>query len=316
MPIQRFAVRVCLLAVTVLGSTSVSSQDYPNKPIRIITGSPGGNGDFTARLVAQGLSSNVGQPVIVDNRSGLAPGETISKAPPDGYALLVDGGTFWIAPLLEKVPYDVVKDFSPVTLLVRVANVVVVHPSLPVKSVKELIALAKARPGELNYASGGTGGANHIAAELFASMADVKITRVNYKGGGPAVIGLLSGEVQMMFINVPAVATHLKSGRLKALAVTTAQPTELAPGLPTVAASGVPGYEAVTMLALFAPAKTPEAVINRLNQEVVRVLSGGELKQKLFSVGSEPTSSTPEQTGMTIRSEIAKWAKVLKTTGS
>ena len=239
----------------------------------------------------------------------------MSKAPPDGYTLLIDAASFWIGPLLQETPYDPVKDFAPVTLTDSAPNVLVVNPSLPVKSVKELIALAKARPGELNYGSSSTGSTPHLAAELFNMMAGVKIVRVPFKGSGPAVISLLGGQVQLMFATAGSVAPHVKSGRLRALAVASLQPSALAPGLPTIAASGVPGYEAVAFEGMFAPAKTPVAIIDRLNQEIVRVLNRAEVKERFFNAGVETVGSTPEEFAAAIKSNVAKWGKLIKDAG-
>ncbi len=312
---KRFVAWMFPLGMMVLGAGMVFGQNYPNKPIRIVASAAGGSGDFAARLIAQGLTGALGQQVVVDNRGGIIPGEIVSKAPPDGYTLLIDAASFWIGPLLQETPYDPVKDFAPVTLTDSAPNVLVVNPSLPVKSVKELIALAKARPGELNYGSSSTGSTPHLAAELFNNMAGVKIVRVPFKGSGPAVISLLGGQVQLMFATAGSVAPHVKSGRLRALAVASPQPSALAPGLPTIAASGVPGYEAVAFEGMFAPAKTPVAIIDRLNQEIVRVLNRAEVKERFFNAGVETVGSTPEEFAAAIKSNVAKWGKLIKDAG-
>jgi tripartite-type tricarboxylate transporter receptor subunit TctC len=305
------------VGMMVLGAGVVSGQEYPNKPIRIVTTAPGGGGDFVSRIIAEGISGPLGQPVIVDNRAtGLVASEFVSKAPPDGYTLTVAGGAFWILPLLlRKAPYDVVRDFSPISLLVREVNVVVVVPSLPVNSITELIALAKKKPGALNYASTGVGGTDNLATELFKSMAGVNIVHVPYKGTAPGIAGLLGGEVQMAITDSGNVAAHVKSGRLKALAVTTAEPSTLVPGLPTVAASGLPGYEMVGMTSIFAPAKTPVAIIKRLNQEIVRVLNLPSVRERFFNSGVEVVGSSPEQLAATVDSEIAKDGKIIRDAG-
>jgi len=315
MLIKRFVEWMFSIGMMVLGAGIVFGQNYPNKPIRIVASAAGGSGDFAARLIAQGLSGALSQQVVVDNRGGVIPGEIVSKAPPDGYTLLIDAASFWIGPLLQETPYDPVKDFAPVTLTDSAPNVLVVNPSLPVKSVKELIALAKARPGELNYGSSSTGSTPHLAAELFNMMAGVKIVRVPFKGSGPAVISLLGGQVQLMFATAGSVAPHVKSGRLRALAVASLQPSALAPGLPTIAASGVPGYEAVAFEGMFAPAKTPVAIIDRLNQEIVRVLNRAEVKERFFNAGVETVGSTPEEFATAIKSNVAKWGKLIKEAG-
>ncbi len=306
------------LGLMVLGAGLVSSQDYPNKPIRIVTADPGGASDFAARLIAPGLSDSLGEQVVVDNRGGAGgaiAANIVAKAPPDGYTLLYYGSSIWILPLLHKVAFDPLRDFSPVTAAVRSPNVLVVHPSLPIKSVKELIALGKARPGELNYGSGGSGTASHLAPELFKAMAGVNIVRIIYRGAGPALNALLSGELHVMFPAAPAAMPHVKSGRLRALAVSSAQPSALTPDLPTVAASGLPGYEAVSIYGIFAPTGTPATVINRLNQEVVRVLNRTDVKNRFFNMGVEVAATSPEEFAATISSEMARMGKVIKDAG-
>jgi len=313
---QRYFMSISLVVVSVLGASIACGQAYPSRPIRVVTGESGGNGDFQARLIAPGLASALGQSVIVENRSGpTIGGQTVANATPDGYSLLVQGSPFWIGPLLEKTPYDPVRDFSPIILMTYSPNVLVVPPSLPVKSVKELIALAKAKPGELNYASAETGGSSHIAAELFKSMTGVNWVHIPYTGSARAQSELMGGQVQVMFASAASVSPLLKSGRLRPLAITSAQPSALFPNLPTVAASGVPGYEAGNASAMFAPMNTPEVIIKRLNQEVVRVLDMVDVKEKLFNTSVEVVGSTPEKLRATIRSDIAKWGKVIKDAG-
>ena len=244
------------------------------KPVRIVTTVPGGSLDLTARVIGPKLSERLGQPVIVDNRGGVISMELVAKAPADGYTLLIASGSLWTNQFLrDDTPWDALRDYAPVTLLVTSPNVLLVHPSMPVKSVKELVALAKARKGQLNYSSGQSGSSSHIAGELFKSMAGVDVVRVAYKGQGPAMLSLVTGETQLSFPNAAAAAPYMKTGRVRALAVTTVKPSALAPGLPTVAASGLPGYESKAMVALFAPAKTPAAIVGQLNAEVVRVLN-------------------------------------------
>ena len=304
-------------AVCAQNPSTGSGQVFPTKPIRLFTTEAGGGADFVARLVAQGLSSALGQPVIVENRGGgVVAGEIVAKAPPDGYTILLQGTAFLLAPFLRSsAPFDPVRDFAPITLADRSPNVLVVHPSLPIRSVKELIALAKARPGALNYASGSTGASPHLAAELFNSMAGVKIVRVNYRGTAPALNDLIAGEVQLMFATAGAGTPHVKSGRLKALAVTSAQPSALAPGLPTVAATGLPNYESVSLHVIFAPAKTPAPVINQLNQHMVRVLKTPETKERFLAVGVESVGSSPDELAATVKTEVTKWGKVIKEAG-
>lgn len=300
-----------------LGAGVVFGQTFPDRPIRIVTGPAGGENDNVARAIAQGISGPLGQPVIVDNRAstGVVPIEAVAKSKPDGYTVLVIGSSLWTVPLIQKTPYDPVKDFSPITLTTISPNVLVVHPSVPVKSVKELIALAKARPGVLNYSSGVIGGFSHLAAELFKSLAGVNIVQIVYKGSAQSVNGILGGEVELTFAGVTPVAPQVKSGRLRALAVTSAEPSTLYPSLPTVAAAGVPGYEAVLSLGMLAPAGTPAAIVNRLNQETVRVLHTPELKGRFLNSGVETVGNSPEQFAVAIKAEMARLGKVVKDSG-
>ena len=292
-----------------------SGHAYPNKIIRIVTSAPGGGSDVLSRLIAPGLTESLGQQVIVDNRGSIAP-EIVAKAPPDGYTLLVSGSPLWVLPLLRaNTPWDAVKDFAPITLAVSSPSILVVHPSLPVKSVKELIALAKARPGELNYASGTPGATPHLAAELFKVMAGVNMVRVGYKGTGPGILGVMSGQVELMFPNAGSAMPHVRSGRLRALAVCNAQPSALVPGLPTVAAAGLPGYETSSPQAVLAPAKTPVTLVNRLHQEIVRVLNRADVKERLFNSGGEAVGSSPERFAATIKSDIVRMGKLIKDAG-
>ena len=306
---------VFLAVMLILSVGSGFGQNYPSKPVRIATGEAGGTNDLVARVIAQGISGGLGQNVIVENRPSSLLGEFAAKAPPDSYTMAVAGSTFMLGPLLQKVPYDPVKDFSPITLAISQPIVLVVHPTLPVKSVKELITLAKAHPGKLNYASTGTGGIFHLAAELLKSMAALDIVRVPYKGTSQATNDTIAGEVQLMFISLGGAAPHIKSGRLKVLAITSAKPSVLYPGLPTVAATGLSGYEAVSLVAVFAPVKTPSAVVSRLNQEIVKALHQTEVKEKFLSAGAETIPSSPEQLASALQSEITKWGKVIKDAG-
>ncbi len=293
------------------------AQGYPVKPIRLVTSSPGGGADTVSRLMAQGLAGPLGQQIIVDNRGGgVVPGQIVSRATPDGYTLLVYGGTFLLAPLLhEKPPYHPLQDFAPITLISVSPVVLVVPPSVAANSVRELIALAKSKPGALNFASASNGSASHLAGELFKSMAGVDIMRINYKGNGPAMTDLLAGRVQVMFVNAATVTPHIKSGKLKALAVATDQQSALAPGVPTVAASGLPGYEASSKIGLFAPAHTPAAVVKRLNEESVRFIRTPEAKEQIFRHGADAAGSTPEAFVAIIKAELSRMGKVIKDLG-
>jgi len=316
MSIQRVSVTFTLVAV-VFGAQWAPAQGYPNKPIRMLTVEVGAGADIIARLIAQGLTNSMGQQVIVDNRGGgYGPGPILANAPPDGYTLLFSGSLLWLKPLMQNsVPYDTMRDFAPITLTTKQPNVLVVNPALPVRSVKELIALAKSNPGKLNYGSGPNGSATHLAPELFKAMADVNIVRIPYKGAGPALNALIAGEIQMMIATVGSAMPHVKTGRLLALASTSAQPSALLPGLPTISAAGLPGYEASVFHAAFARAKTPAPVIRRLNEEIVRVLNVPETKEKLLTEGVEVVGSSPEALAATIKSDIEIWGKVIKNAG-
>ena len=314
MLITRYVGSLFLVAVTSLGASVVSGQNYPNKPIRLLTGEAGASNDVVSRLIGQVISGPLGQPVITDNRGPIGY-EIVAKAARDGYTLMTAGATFWMGPLLKKVAYDPVKDFAPITLAIRQPNMIVVPASLPVKSVKDLIDLAKSKPGVLNYASGQAGASNHLAAELFKAMAGVNIVRIGFKSGGAAANAVISGEVQVLFISTGSGAAFVKSGKLKALAVASAEPTVLAPGLPTVSATGLPGFESTAMAGVFATAKTPAPVIKRLNEEIVRALNRPEVKEQLFNIGQEVVASTPAQLATTMKSEMSRLGKVIKDVG-
>ena len=315
MLLTRTAVAMFSLAMMVLGMGVASGQDYPNRPLRILTATPGGGNDFLARIVAPRLSDALGEQVIVDNRASALVGPLGAIATPDGYTLIIGGGTFQSVPLLEKGGYDPVKSFAGVSQLERSPNVLVVNPALGVNSVKELIALAKAKPGVLNYGSGGSGGSLHQGGELFKMIAGVDIRRVPYKSTGPALIGLLGNEVQLAFSTPPGALAHAKSGRLKMLAVTSAEPTPLVPGVPTMIASGVPGFELDTIGFILAPLKTPAPIIKRLNQEIVRIMAQPDVKAQLFAGGSEAVSSTPEQITAKLAADDARLRKLFAAMG-
>ena len=306
------------LAVALAATCPAHAQSFPTKPIRILTSEPGGGTDFVARMVAQGLSDSFGQPVIVENRgggSGVIAGEVLAKAVPDGHTLLAYGSTIWIVPLMrQNIAYDPQRDFQAITLTDRAPNVLAVHPTLAASSIGDVIALARARPGELNYARAAAGGPPHLSAELFKSMTKTQITAVPYKGGGPAVIGLLGGQVQLMFATAASITPHIKSGKARALAVTSATPSTLFPGVPTVAAS-VPGYEAVALNGVFAPAGTPTAIANRLSGEIAKFLQRAEVRERFLATGVETVGSTPVEFTATVKSEITKWGKLIHEAG-
>lgn len=320
---MRKAVSAALAAVAAAGMAVAGAAQaqgaFPLKPIRIVTAAVGGASDFTARLLAQGLSASLGQQVIVDNRggaSGIIAAQMVAKSPADGYNLLLFTSPIWLLPLLQdNVPYDPVRDFAPISMTDSSPSVLVVHPSLPVKSVRELVALAKARPGELNYGTSSVGTGNHLAGELFMAMTGTKIERIGFKGMGAAINSLLGGQIQVLFPSAGSVAQHIRQGRVRALAVTSLEPSALAPGLPTVAQAGIPGYESQSRTVLFAPAKTPPAVIAKINTEVVRALTQAETRERLFNVSLEVIASTPQEAAAMIRAETVRMAKVIEDAG-
>jgi tripartite-type tricarboxylate transporter receptor subunit TctC len=295
------------------GPGAVYGQEFPSKPIRIITSALGGGSDFASRLVAQGISGPLGQPILVENRSGVIPGEMVSRSPPDGHTLLGTASTLWIGPLLQKSPYDPVTDFAPITLIAKAPNILVVHPSVPAKSVKELVALAKAK--SLSGSTGGTGGGSHLSLELFNALAGAKVVRIPYKDSTRELADLISGEVQMTFGAPASLMPQVKAGKLRVLGITSAQPSALLPGLPTIAANGLPGYEMISLSSLFAPAKTPDPIIRRLNNEIARYLQTAEAKDRLTGFGVEPVGSSPEELAATVKSEMARLGKVIKDAG-
>ena len=308
--------RLVVIAALVLPSAAAwsATATYPSRPIRIVTSEPGGGNDILARIMAEGISTNLPQRAVVDNR-GIVAAEIAAKAAPDGHTLLVYGSNIWLTPFLRnKVAWDPIKDFTPVILAVQLPNILVAHPTLAAKSVKDVIALAKAKPGELNYAAGTIGVSPHLAAELFKALAGVNITMVPYKGGGPALNGLIGGETQIMFPNAGAAMPHIRSGRVRGLAVSTAKPSALVPDLPTIA-STVPGYETTAVIHMFAPAKTPAAIIDVLNRETARTLNKPEVKERLFNIGAEVVASTPAQLDAYMRADMAKMGKVIKDAG-
>jgi tripartite-type tricarboxylate transporter receptor subunit TctC len=304
------AVAAVFIAIT------AHAQDYPAaKPLRIVTSQPGSGSDIVARIISDRLPATFAQRAIVDNRGILAP-ELVAKAPADGYTVLFYSTPLWVSPLMRSnVAWDAVRDFAPVTLAVNAPNLLVVHPSLPVKSVKELIALAKARPGELNYGSGSTGSTSHLGAELFNAMAHVDIVRVPYRGVGPALLGLLGGQVQVMVPSVSSALPYMKMNKVRALAIASAKPSSLAPGLPTVASAGLSGYESDTPLGLFVPAGTPPRVVERLNGAIASVLNSPETRKLVVAQGSEVIASSPAEFAATLKAEIARWSKLIQSKG-
>jgi tripartite-type tricarboxylate transporter receptor subunit TctC len=307
-------VRTAAVAALALASGGACAQEYPTRIIRIVTAAAGGGSDFVARILAQGIAGPLGQQIIVENRgTGVLAGEAAAKAPADGYTLTVQGGAFWIAPLLRKTPYDPIRDFSPISLIVREVNILAVNPALPVQSVRDLIAYAKSQPGKLNYSSPGVGSTTHLASELFKAMAGVNIVHVPYQGNQPAITGLLGGEVQMAIFDAGLIMPHVKAGKLRALAATSAEPSALTPGLPTMAASGLPGYESIGLTGIFATGqKTPRPIITRLHQEIVRFINKPEVKEQFLKSGVEMVGSSPEQFAEAMRADVTKMGKLIK----
>lgn len=309
-----------LLAGASLCTAAAMAQSYPTKPIRLIVPlAPGGPSDILARTVAQKLTESLGQPVVVDNRSGAGGSlgtEIAVKSPPDGYTIILVSNSLSINPsLYPKLPYDPVRDLQPIALLAEAPYMLVTHPLLPVKSVKGLIALAKARRGQLNYASGGSGTGPHLAMEVFKLMAGIDMTHIPYKGAGPAMIDLIAGQAQVMFANIIASLPFIRSGRMKALAVSSAKRSPAAPEIPAVAESGLAGFNESGQHGILAPAGTPREVVQRLNAEIVKALNLPEIKERLASEGAAIVGSTPEHYAAVIRSDVAKWAKVIKSSG-
>jgi tripartite-type tricarboxylate transporter receptor subunit TctC len=316
--------KFCALVSAVLGTALFAfptfGQEYPSRPVRLVVPfAAGGPNDIIARLVGGRLSEALGQPIVVENRPGAGGNigtDFVAKAAPDGYTLLSAGpGSLIINPLLGSVPYDTARDFAPVSLMASAPNVLVVHPSLPAKSVKELIELARARPRHLNYASGGPGSTPHLSGALFAVMAGIDIVHVPYKGTGPASADLLGGQVQMAFFGIPPLLPHIRSGKLRALAVTGKRRSPELPEVPTVHEAALPGYEVSPWYGLLAPAGTSRAIITRLNAEVARVVRSAEMREKLASQGAEPAGGTPEDYAAVIRADTATWARVIKDAG-
>jgi tripartite-type tricarboxylate transporter receptor subunit TctC len=301
-----------------LAPAIATAQNYPAKPLRfIVPFPPGGGNDTIARLVAQKLSASLGQQVLVDNRPGAGGtigAEAAARSPGDGYTIFLAGvGTHGINPnLRKKLPYDALKDFEAVSLIASAPLLVVIHPSLPAKSVKELIAIAKARPGQINYASNGAGGSSHLAVELFDMMAGVKLTHIPYKGMVPAFTDLLSGEVQVMFSSAVAMLPQVKAGRLRAIAMTGSKRSAAIPNIPTVAESGVPGYETGSWYGITVPAGTPKPIVERLSRETQTIVKSKDITSKLNEEAVIPVGSTPEAFDKHIRNELARWAKVIK----
>lgn len=297
------------------------AQPYPNAPVRVVVPFPAGGGvDNIGRMIAQKLSDSLGRTFVVENRggaNGMIGSELVAKSPKDGYTLLVNGANFVTSPSLYRKPlYDPLREFDPVTLIAFGPNVLVAHPSLPARSVRELIALAKAKPGEITFAGSGSGSTPHLAGELFNVMAGVRMVHIPYRGSGPAMIGVLGGEATIMFLPAINAGPHIKSGRLRALAVTSRERLAAMPTLPTVAEAGLKGYESAQWYGLFAPAGTPVEILNLLNAQVAAIAQGTDIKQRLAAAGVVAVGSTREQFAAHVKAEIGKWAHVIKLSGA
>ena len=314
---------VCWSVILLLGvsvGAFAQAPKFPLKPVRVLVGfAPGGATDIVARSFAPGLSEALGQPVVVENRPGASSqiaGEVVAKAPPDGHVLLMTTQTLMTSQMIEKKTYpDFVKDFAPVALCATGTLMLVVNPSLPVKSVKELVALARARPGQLNYASGGVGTTPHLAGELLATLARIKVVHISYKGEAPGLIDVIAGHVPLMFTNISASQAFVQAGKLRALAVTSLKPSPAMPGLPTMAESGLPGFEVVGFFGVLAPAATPRETVARLNAEIGKALARPDIRERFAAQALDPASITAEQFADFIKTEVGRWGKLIREAG-
>ncbi len=318
---EKYGVIVVMVMVFVATVTTAAGLDYPTKPIRLLVPqAAGGSQDTLSRMVGQKLGDALGQQVVVENRTGangIVGTEVVLKAAPDGYMLLVTGtGSMAINPsLYAKIPYDPVKQFEPVALIGYSTSVLVVHPSVPAKTIADLIALAKSKPGQIRYASAGAGSSPHLSAEMFRYMSGVDILHVPYKGSTPGVIATVSGETSMMFTGIASAIAHIKGGRLRALSVNGPTRSRALPDVPTAGESGLPGFEVDFWVGIFAPSGTPRTVIAKLNNEINRIIGTQEMKEVFLSMGADPASGTPEQLGAILKKDIERWAKVVKASG-
>jgi tripartite-type tricarboxylate transporter receptor subunit TctC len=309
------------VCAALLAACTSRAEDYPNKPIRLVAPfSPGGATDVLARIVGQKINERLGQPVVIENRVGAGGNigaEQVARAAPDGYTLLMGGVPHAIAAsLYAKLGYDLVKDLSAVAEVASFPSMLVLHPSLPANSVAELIALARARPGQLNFGSAGNGSPNHLALELFDTMARVKMVHIPYKGAGQVVGDLLAGQLQLASMGFPVAMPHVQSGKLRAIAVTGAARSPLLPMIPTVSESGLPGFDVTSWYGVFGPAALPQEMAAKLNAEISNAITGPELKERLTALGAEPSVKTPGQFAQYVKNEIVKWAKVVRESGA
>ena len=321
MRVNRSCAQILALVTSVTCSYAIAADNYPVKPVRVVVGfSPGGYMDLTSRLVAGPLASALGQQVVVDNRTGaggVVGAELAARAAPDGYTLTVGSvGTHAInQTLYRNLPYNIVRDFQPIVRLSDSTNILAVHPSLPARSTRELLALARAQPGRILYASAGAGTSTHIAAVLLEYLGKIKLVHVPYKGGGPAMVDVVAGQVPVTFGTAASVSPHTKTGRLRGLAITSSQRSMLLPELPTIAESGLPGYEMLNWAGLFAPAGTPRPVVDRLAAEALRIVRQPEFRERLNAQGAEPSPLATDAFTAFVKSEVEKWAKVVTATG-
>ena len=313
--------RICMLCIAAVSAGQVLAQAYPHKPLRLVVPfPPGGPTDILGRAIGAKLSEFMGQPVIIDNRGGAGGGigaDNIAKSAPDGYSLLLGTtGTHTINPnLYSKLPYDPIKDFVPISLVVKYLNILVVNPSLPVKSVADLIALAKQKPGQITFGSAGNGSSNHLTAEMLATMTGVKMQHVPYKGSGPALTDVIAGQINFMFDQYSTVAPNIKAGKLRAIGIATKQRHRLLPDVATIGET-VPGFEVSPWYGLFAPAGTPKDIVNRLNTELTKVMKSTDIHNRMTTLGWDPVTNTPEEFAAQIKSELAVWADVVKKSGA
>lgn len=311
-----------LLMLALSAATAAAhAQGYPARPVRLVVGfTPGGGVDINARLLASKLSEYFGQQVLVDNRPGAGTNianEHVAKSPPDGYTLLVNTAAVAInMSLYKKLPFDTLRDFAPVSVFSMSPNILVIHPSVPVKNVKELVALARSKPGKLNFSSAGSGTTQHLSGELFKLRTKTDIVHVPYKGSAPSLTALIGGEVDLSFANIPAIFQHVKAGRLRPLATTGPQRAELMPEVPTMRESGVNGVEVVVWYGVLAPANTPRDIVSTLSGAVIKATRSPDIKQRLLDQGAEPVGNTPEEFAKLLREEVAKWAEVVKVSGA
>jgi tripartite-type tricarboxylate transporter receptor subunit TctC len=315
--VMKFAGLCAVAAITAFAPWAAAQQPYPAKTIRFLVGAPpGGSNDLFARAVGQQLSAAMGQQVVVDNRPGanqMIAADIMAKSPADGHTIFITSTSFTTGAALQpKLPFDPVNDVTGITMLGQGPLVYVIHPALPAKTMKDLLALARAKPGQLNYTSSGIGGINHLGTEVLLAAANIKIVHIPHKGMAPALTDLISGQVQVLLVSLPSVTSQMKSGRLRALAVSTAKRTSFMPELPTVAESGVPGYDVSLWWGVFAPAKTPKPVVDRLNAEIHKALATETMKKHFADFGAEAAPMTPDAFSAKVRSEIASWRKVIQ----